>query len=212
MIAQLYWIIVGSVILTAAACILLAYAQGSVILWLTERYHADRRRARLMLADICKPWTGRAAIAASVLLAVVALCVVVPPALADAQYTVTVSDYCNVREEPRKDAVDAGDLFAGDTVTGTAYQSGWVQVIASVEAGTGWVRADLLTLADYPVGRYTNTSGGRVRVRAEPDGKAIGWLAAGHTVDVERWVDVDGVAWAYTTQGYVDGNWLEVGK
>lgn len=133
-------------------------------------------------------------------------------ALADAQYTVTVTDWCNIRERPDKDSADTGNLYAGDTVTGTGYQSGWVQVDASVEAGTGWVREDLLTLADYHVGKYTNASGGRVHIRKTPDGDHAHWLDAGHSVDVIRWVDVDGVAWAYTKRGYIDGGCLEANQ
>ncbi|MEA4927856.1 MAG: SH3 domain-containing protein [Candidatus Limiplasma sp.] len=210
MTAQFYWMIVAAVILTVIACFLVAYTLATGILWVLHRYHDDRRRARLMMRDFSRPWTGRAAIVSILLLCAVALWVLVPPALADAQYTVTVSDYCNVREEPRKDSPDAGDLYAGDTVTGIGYQDGWVLVEAAVEAGTGWVRADLLTLVDYPIGKYTNTSGGRVRMRAEPDGKAVGWLKAGGTVDVIRWTDVDGVAWAYTDKGYIKSDYLEV--
>ena len=90
---------------------------------------------------------------------VVALVLVQGIALADALYTVTVSDYCNVREQPGKDSADIGDLYAGDTVTGTGYKSGWVQVSVSLEQDTGWVRDDLLTLADYPTCRYTNATG-----------------------------------------------------
>ena len=142
-------------------------------------------------------------------LIVVALVLMQGIALADAQYTVTVSDYCNVRESPDKDSADTGDLYAGDVVTGTGYQSGWVQVDASVEAGTGWVREDLLTLADYITGRYTNNTGGRVHIRKTPDGDHAHWLDAGHTVDVIRWVAVDGSAWAYTKKGYIKFDCLE---
>lgn len=133
-------------------------------------------------------------------------------ALADAQYTITVSDYCNVREEPSKDSDDLGDLEAGETVTGTDYQSGWVQVAVAFELTQGWVREDLLTLADYSIGQYTNDTGGRVHIRKTPyadqDNHAH-WLDAGHTVDVIRWLDVDSVAWAVTKRGYIDGKYLE---
>ena len=139
----------------------------------------------------------------------VALSLLQGVAMADAQYTVTVSDYCNVRESPDKDSADTGDLYAGDTVTGTGYQAGWVQVDASVEAGTGWVREDLLTLADVPTGRYINNTGGRVNIRKTPDGKHADWLDAGHHVNVLRWVDVDGTAWAYTKNGYIKYDCLE---
>lgn len=125
---------------------------------------------------------------------IVALILLQNVALADALYTITVSDYCNVRESPDKDSADTGDLYAGETVEGIGYQSGWVQVVVNFERSTGWVRADLLTLADYPVGRYTNSTGGRANIRKTPDGKHAHWLDAGHTVDVIRWVDMDGVA------------------
>ena len=130
-------------------------------------------------------------------------------ALADAQYTVTVSDYCNVRELPGKDSADIGDLYAGETVAGIGYQAGWVQVSVALEVTSGWVREDMLTLADYPAGRYTNASGGRVHIRKTPDGDHAHWLDAGHTVDVIRWVSVDGVAWAVTERGYIDGGCLD---
>lgn len=140
---------------------------------------------------------------------IVALSLLQNVALADALYIITVSDYCNVRESPDKDSADTGNLYAGDTVTGTGYQAGWVQVDASVEAGTGWVREDLLTLADYTAGKYTNNTGGRVHIRKTPDGDHAHWLGAGHTVDVIRWVDVDGVVWAYTKKGYIKFDCLE---
>lgn len=170
---------------------------------------ADRRRQRAMMRGYCRPWTGRMALVVAVLMACVALWLVAPPALADAQYTVTVSDYCNVRELPSKESVDLGDLEAGEVVTGHDYCDGWVQVDVDFELTQGWVREDLLTLADYPTGRYTNTSGGRVRIRREPGGKPCGWLKAGGTVDVIRWVDVDGVVWAVTERGYIDGGYIE---
>jgi len=144
---------------------------------------------------------------------IVTLALMQTVALADAQYVVTVSDYCNIREEPRKDSADAGNLYAGDIVIGTSYQDGWVQVDVDTEAGTGWVREDLLTLADYPVGRYTNNSGGRVNIRKTPYADKDNhehWLDAGHSVNVIRWVDVAGVAWAYTAKGYIKSDCLEV--
>lgn len=170
---------------------------------------ADRRRQRAMMRGYCRPWTGRMALVVAVLMACVALWVIAPPAMADALYTVTVDDYVYVREQPTKASSELGTINGGEQVTGTGYQDGWVQVAVAMELTEGWIRADLLTLTDYPVGRYTNTSGGRVRVRAEPDGKAVGWLKAGGTVDVIRWVDVDGVVWAVTERGYIDGRYIE---
>ena len=125
-------------------------------------------------------------------------------------YVITVSDYCNVREAADKDSADLGDLYAGELVEGIGYQSGWVQVAVDLEQADGWVREDLLTLADYPVGRYANSTGGRVHIRKTPDGDHAHWLDAGHTVDVIRWVSVDGSAWAYTANGYIKSDCLEV--
>ncbi|MEA4928567.1 MAG: SH3 domain-containing protein [Candidatus Limiplasma sp.] len=181
-----------------------------MILWYMARYRAEKRELRRMTRELWTPWTGRAllAVVATALLAV-GLAVFVPPALADAQYVVTVRDTCNVREEPGTESVDAGDLYAGDVVTGTDYRDGWVLVLAPVEAGSGWVRADLLTLDGVPTGRYTNATGGRVHLRRAPDGKHAGWLEAGRGVDVIRWCDVGGTAWACTSGGYIRGDCLE---
>lgn len=125
-------------------------------------------------------------------------------------YVITATPFANVREAPDKSSADLGDLNAGELVEGTGYQSGWVQVAVDLEQADGWVREDLLTLADYPVGRYANNTGGRVNIRREPGGDHAHWLDSGHTVDVIRWVDVDGTAWAYTRRGYIDGGCLEV--
>ena len=183
--------------------------------WYMERYRTERRKYRKMMPDQ-RPITGLVALLMALLMAAVALWVLwPPPALADALYTVTVSDYCNVRDQPSKDGADIGDLYAGDTVSGTGYQSGWVQVSVALEVTSGWVREDMLTLADYPVGTYTNSTVGRVHIRKTPyadEDNHAHWLDAGHRVDVIRWVDVEGVVWAYTKRGYIDGGCLEVSE
>lgn len=182
----------------------------SNMLWYAARYRAERRHLRQMMRGY-RLKTGRMALVIVILMAAIALWVLwPPPAMAEALYALTVDDYANVRDRPSKQAVDVGDLYAGDIVQGLDYSQGWVLVAADVEAGQGWVRADLLTLDGMPTGQYRNTSGGRVRVRAEPDGKPVGWLKAGGTADVQRWVDNDGAAWAYVGTGYVSGEWLEV--
>lgn len=178
--------------------------------WYLGRYRTERRKYRKMMPDQ-RPITWLVALLMALMMAAIGLWVMFPPAaIADALYTVTVKDYCNVRERPDKDSADIGDLYAGDTVTGTGYDSGWVQVSVSLEQDTGWVRDDLLTLADYPTGEYTNSTKGRVRIRREPDGKHAAWLKSGGKVDVTRWVEVDGAAWAYTAKGYIDGTLLTI--
>lgn len=206
---MMYWLL-AILIVGVLAVALTGYTMGvGTMWWYTGRYCEERRRQRRMMRGLCKPWTGRMVLVVVLVLTATALWLIALPALADAQYIVTASDYCNVREQPDQASTDTGNLYAGDIVTGTGYQAGWVQVIASVEAGTGWVRADLLTLADHPTGKHTNTSNGRVRIRREPDGKAIGWLNADGNVDVLRWVDVDGTVWAHTARGYIKSDYLE---
>lgn len=142
-------------------------------------------------------------------------------AKAGALYTITASPYANIRERPGKGSMDIGNVWQGDMVRGT-YSGGWVdatseilddgtEITLSVEQGHGWIREDLLTLAgeDYPVGRWSNRTGGRVHIRRAPDGAHADWLEAGKAVNVQRWIDVDDVAWAYVGTGYVLGDCLE---
>jgi hypothetical protein len=175
--------------------------------WYLERYRAERRNHRRMMVN-AKPWTGRALIVMVILIASIALWLIAPPAQA-AMYTVTAAPYANVRAEPSKMSDDLGDMKKGEQVQGSGYSEGWVQVAVQLELTSGWIRADLLTLSDYPVGRYTNVSGGRVRIRKAPEGDHAAWLAAGKSVDVLRWLDVNGSAWAVTGKGFVLGDCLE---
>ena len=144
---------------------------------------------------------------------------VVDVAHAETYVVVTNGGAANVREQPDIHSDDIGDVCNGDLLIGTGYEDGWVlcdgytidgAVIAlPVEAGQGWVSEKCLTLDGVPTGEYANTSGGRVNIRTEPDGKHASWLDAGHTVDVICWVAVDGSAWAYTKKGYIKFDCLE---
>ncbi|MEA5000224.1 MAG: SH3 domain-containing protein [Candidatus Limiplasma sp.] len=175
--------------------------------WYMSRYRTERRKYRKMMPEQ-RPITWLAALLMVLLMAAVGLWVLWPPPALAATYTITVDDYCHVREQPLKTSPSLGRATGGEQLEGIGYQDGWVQVEVSFEQSTGWIRADLLTLKDYHTGRYTNASGGRVHIRREPDGKHAAWLKAGGTVEVLRWVDADGV-WAYTSEGYIDGTYLQ---
>ena len=192
--------------------------------WYLERCRTERRKYRKMMY-YHRPHTWRMAAVLLVLLAAIGLWVLFPPpALADAGalYVITASPYANIREAPNTRSIDLGDARQGDMVRGI-YADGWVlatreqlmdgtEISLSVEPGRGYIRADLLTLADpdYPVGRYANATGGRVRIRKTPDGETVAWLKAGGTVDVLRWVAMEGAPWAVTGKGYISGACLVV--
>lgn len=152
-------------------------------------------------------------VAAIIVAILFALPLLLTTAYADdgAAYIITAEPYANVRESADKKSTDLGDLNCGEIVTGHDYCDGWIMVDVSFELSQGWVRADLLTLVDYTVGRYTNTSGGRANIRQQPDpdGDHVAWLKADRSTDVIRWVDMNGVPWAYTSKGYISGEYLE---
>lgn len=190
----------------------------------SARYSQDRRRWRRMQDMVARPATLPMALVMGVLVMALLLWVFFPPAaLADAGvlYVITASPHANIREAPDTSSVDLGDARQGDTVRGI-YTDGWVlatgelladgtEIRLSVEPSRGYIRADLLTLADpdYPVGRYANVSGGRVNIRRKPNGTHADWLETGKHITVQRWVAVDGEAWAVTAKGYILGSCLE---
>lgn len=186
-----------------------------LIFWSIGRCWNERRAARRMMRGYCRPWTGRMALVVALLLASAALWVFAfPAALADAgdNYTVnTTGDTLNIRDNPWLGADVIGKLWPGDTVTLISEADGWSLVTVSIEAGKGYVKSDYLTLSsmDRPLGTYQNSSGGRVRVRTEPDGKRMRWLEVGDTVDVMRWTDAGGDRWGFVGDGYVLGSCLE---
>lgn len=186
-----------------------------MMLWYWERYRDDRRRQRRMTRGLYPSDTGRTILALALLLASIALWVFAfPHALAEAgdSYTVsTTGDTLNIRKNPWVGAEVIGRLYPGDTVTLVSEGDGWSLVTAPIEAGQGYVKSDYLTLVlpDRPVGEYRNSSGGRARVRTQPDGKRVRWLEKDETVNVTRWTSLDGDLWAYVGDGYVLGSCLE---
>jgi len=116
----------------------------------------------------------------------------------------------NIRDKAGLDGEVIGILYPDDSVTGIGYSGGWTHVLASIEAGEGWVKSEYLTTDADGAEQYVNGSGGRVRIRAGVGGKAVGWVKAGHTVAVTSWaIDEDGNDWAYIGSGWVMGAYLE---
>jgi|GEM_PF-3286028 len=115
--------------------------------------------------------------------------------------------YLNGRHDPAKDSAVEMRLYRGDAVTVLAVNGNWAQIKGG-EAGTCW--CSVAYLADYPPGEtaplYTVDSDGRVRVRESPNGKAVGYVNDGDTVEVRFIAD----GWAYTGDGYVMAEYLEL--
>ena len=103
---------------------------------------------------------------------------------AENQLFVTASSL-NGRAAPNKTSRIEAIFERGDQLEATGRVSGsWIEVYGG-ETGTVWCSADYLSEAAGSR-MYTNTSGGRVRIRKSPDGSAIGWISAGKTVEVIR--------------------------
>ena len=188
----------------------------NLIFWSIGRCIRERRAARRRLRGDCRPWPGRMALVVVLVMGMTAASAEGDGAL----YQITASPYANIRADASKDSADIGDAREGTVVRGT-YADGWVlatselledgsEITLAVEPGQGYIRADLLTLAgdDYPLGAHSNATGGRVRVRQAPGGDTRWWLQAGETVDVLRWIRVDGEDWAETEWGYIRGDCL----
>lgn len=123
-----------------------------------------------------------------------------PPAAAETVY-VCISDhsYLNGRCAPSKNAEVTMKLFNGDELEIVALRGEWAEVVGG-ESGTSFCKIKYLSEIREPVS-FTNTSGGRVRVRHNPvDGKTVGWIEAGKTVTVSKQI----LGWGYTKSGWVD--------
>lgn len=112
----------------------------------------------------------------------------------------------NGRREPNLDSAILMRMERGFEVYVLRVKNGWAEIVGG-EAGTCWCAVEYL--ADYPPGenapQYTVVSSGRVRVRQTPDGKAVGYVQPGDTVEVRFMID----GWAYIGSGYVMAEFLE---
>lgn len=104
----------------------------------------------------------------------------------------------NGRSEPNKSASVESRFEYGDQVKPTGnITSKWIEVYGG-ETGTVWCHSDYLS--EFPTKvRFTNVSGGRVRVRKTPNGKHIGWISAGKTITIQNvidgWGKIQNVGW-----------------
>lgn len=123
-----------------------------------------------------------------------------PPAAAETLY-VCVSDdsYLNGRAKPSTRSEVTMRLYNGDAVEAVAIHGEWVEVVGG-ESGTSFCKAAYLNSMKNPT-FYTNTSGGRVRVRKSPgDGQGVGWISAGDMIKVTKVI----MGWGCTNAGWVD--------
>lgn len=130
------------------------------------------------------------------------------PAEALTLYAAHKEDELNVRQSPNGSRV--GYLLPGDSGEYIRQDGEWVLLALGIEDGKGWVNAQYLTVDPAAAGQYTNASGGRVRIRKTPAGKASGWLESGKTVDVTAVLpDANGDLWGKTKKGYIAMKYLE---
>ena len=116
----------------------------------------------------------------------------------------------NIRDKPYGDRI--GYLLPGDSGEFVRQEGEWVFLALGIEAGGGWVSAKYLTADPEAAGQYVNASGGRVRIRETPGGKAAGWIKAGRTVEVLAVLpDENGDMWGRTKTGYIAMKYLERG-
>lgn len=106
--------------------------------------------------------------------------------------------YLNGRERPSRDSEVVMRLYNGDEVQIVGVVDGWIEIVGG-ESGTSFVDAHYISEIDEPF-EATNDSGGRVRIREDIDGKAIGYVKAGKTVTVTRVIS----GWGYIGSGWVD--------
>ena len=149
----------------------------------------------------------------SLICALCALLLLVQVAAADALTLYAAHDEgeLNIRDKPYGERI--GYLLPGDSGEYIRQDGEWVLLAVGVEAGEGWVSAKYLTADPDAAGQYVNGSGGRVRIRETPGGKAEGWLAAGKTAKVLAVLpDENGDLWGRTKTGYIAMKYLERGE
>lgn len=147
--------------------------------------------------------------------AILTLCVLLLAHIATADaltlYAAHTDGELNVRQSPNGSRV--GYLLPGDSGEYIRQDGEWVLLTLGIEAGRGWVNAQYLTIDPSAAGEYVNTSGGRVRIRKTPAGKAAGWLETGKTVAVTAVLpDENGELWGRAEKGYIAMKYLERSK
>lgn len=141
-----------------------------------------------------------------VILIIAVVCIFPLVALADyniGYVCVDEDSYLNGREHPNKHSAVTMRLYCGDEVEIVGVKDGWIEIIGG-ESGTSFVDAHYVSETNEEF-KATNTSGGRVRIRGDIDGKAIGYVKAGRTVTVTRVIS----GWGFIGSGWVDLTYFE---
>lgn len=134
----------------------------------------------------------------------------IPMAEATTLYATHSDGELNIRREPNLHTYKVGYLEPGDAVEYRGQCGEWISVKLGIEEGGGWVHADYLSSDPQAAGLYMNCSNGRLRKRAVPGGRLIGWLQKDAAVQVYGILpDESGTLWARTADGYVQLQWLQ---
>lgn len=138
------------------------------------------------------------------LFVVLVLLFMIQSASAEVLYVCTNGDPLNGRAEPSKNARVEARFDDGETVEALGYHNGWVQVIGG-ESGTVWCSLEYLS-ATLETARYRNTSGGRVFIRDDIEGRKTGLTVdANKVVTVRRQLN----GWGYIGTGWVNLHFFE---
>ena len=132
------------------------------------------------------------------------LTIVINSAMAESTTLIVTVDELNGRAEPTTKSSVEMRLYKDDEVTFVSYNDGWVEIIGG-ETGTVFCKAEYLSEKDANLGTYKNTSGGRVHVRENIEGKRIDSIAANKNVEVSSII----LNWGYIGNGWVDLQYFE---
>lgn len=119
-------------------------------------------------------------------------------------YVCTRGDDLNGRAAPSKSARVEAHFPNGEALEAVSYHDGWVEVIGG-ETGTVWCSQKYLS-SSQEARKYRNTSGGRVFVRDEINGRKTGLeVRSDKVVTIYRQID----GWGYIGTGWVDLTYFE---
>lgn len=122
----------------------------------------------------------------------------------ETMYVCTKGDDLNGRAAPDKNARIEARFSNGEAVEAVSYRSGWVEVVGG-ETGTVWCSEKYLSSSQEAV-KYRNTSGGRVFIREEIDGRKTGLeVRSDRVVTVRRQMN----GWGYIGAGWIDLDFFE---
>lgn len=114
-------------------------------------------------------------------------------------YVCTRGDDLNGRACPNKSSRIEARFSNGEALEAVSYHDGWVEVVGG-ETGTVWCSQEYLS-SSQEARKYRNTSGGRVFVRGEIEGRKTGLeVRSDKVVTVQRQMN----GWGYIGTGWVN--------